>query len=402
MLQLEITSEHKDLLGDDCVRQFGENGGTIGRALENDWILPDPDRFISGRHATVDFRSGVYYLADLSTNGVYINGENEPLGRGNPRRLFDGDRLRMGDFEFLVRLDEGEDLDMPAPAPVSVVPDHPELRLKEETMRSSIQLIDEEELTGDAAFQSTLFGKSTRKMNARKPRPARAAAPRQAERKPAPPRPRRDTENVTAEQLFEDFLGGVGIQRSELHPSTDLSEAMHNAGQVLREFVAGMVELLVGRANLKSMFQLDQTTVLPRHNNPLKLSENTDDLVKQLLVGREGEYLGPLDSVREVSRDLRFHHDAMMDAMSGAFEEFIARFDPAELQEGFDAVLGRKSFIEAFTKMKYWQQYCELYPVLTEPGSGPFPHIFAEEFVKAYEKSIADAKRLDRNDSEAA
>lgn len=142
-LLLEITSEHKELLGPDCVRQFGETGGTIGRALDNDWILPDPDRFISGRHATIDFRAGAWYLADISTNGVYLNGEDEPLGRGNPRRLFDGDRLRMGDFEFLVRLDEGEEIDMPPPSAMSVVPDHPELRLKEESMRSSIQLIED-------------------------------------------------------------------------------------------------------------------------------------------------------------------------------------------------------------------------------------------------------------------
>ena len=45
-LQLKITSEHKHLLGDDSTRTFSQGGGTIGRALDNDWILPDPDRFI--------------------------------------------------------------------------------------------------------------------------------------------------------------------------------------------------------------------------------------------------------------------------------------------------------------------------------------------------------------------
>jgi type VI secretion system FHA domain protein len=404
-LQLRITSEHRELLGDDCIREFGPNGGTIGRALENDWILPDPDRFISGRHATIDFRSGAYYLADISTNGVYVNDEQEPLGRGNPRRLFNGDRLRMGDFELTVELDEGEDIDMPPPAPMSVVPGHPELMVPEESMRSSIQLLDEEELTGDAAFHSTLFGstaKTTRRMNARKPPAARPAVPQKVERRPQRSRPHRDPDNLTPEQLFEDFLNGLGIERSELHPSIEMSDVMHNAGQVLREFVAGMIELLIGRANLKSMFALDQTTVLPRHNNPLKLSENTDDLLKQLLVGKEGEYLGPLDSVREVSRDLKFHHEAVLDAMSNAFQEFVARFDPMDLQEGFDATQRRKPLLEALTKLKYWQQYRELYPILTQPGSGPFPHIFAQEFVRAYEKSIADAKRVDRDDSAAA
>jgi type VI secretion system protein len=244
-------------------------------------------------------------------------------------------------------------------------------------------------------------------MSARKPAmakatPAKPAVPRRVERRPTPIRPHRDSETLTAEQLFEDFLNGLGIQRSELHPTIELSDVMHNAGQVMREFVAGIVELLISRANLKSMFQLDQTTVLPHHNNPLKFSENADDLLKQLLVGKEGEYLGPLDSVREVCRDLKFHDDAIVDAMTHAFREFIDRFEPGELQEGFDRTLRRKPLIEALNRMKYWQLYCEIYPIMTQPGAGPFPHIFGEEFVRAYEKHIADAKRAERNASAAA
>jgi type VI secretion system FHA domain protein len=409
-LQLKITSEHKHLLGDDAIRVFSGGGGTIGRGLDNDWILPDPDRFISGRHATIDFRSGAYYLADTSTNGVYINDEDEPLGRGNPRRLFNGDRLRMGDFQFAVCLDEGEGLDLPPAARSPAARNHLELMVPETPLKTGIQMLDEEEITGDAAFQSTVFGsgvRQTQKMTARKPavvKPALAkpAVPRPVERRPTSIRPHRDSETLTAEQLFEDFLNGLGIARNELHPTIELSDVMHNAGQVMREFVAGIVELLICRANLKSMFQLDQTTVLPHHNNPLKLSENADDLLKQLLVGKEGEYLGPLDSVREVCRDLKFHHDAIIDAMTHAFGEFMDRFEPGELQEGFDRTLRRKPLIEALNRMKYWQLYCELYPIMTQPGAGPFPHIFGEEFVRAYEKHIADSKRAERDASAAA
>jgi len=99
-LQLEIVSKHEDMLEEESTRVFGEDGGTIGRSLESDWILPDPQRYLSGKHATIDFRSGAYYLADVSTNGVFVNDEEDPLGKGNPRRLFNGDRLRMGDFAF--------------------------------------------------------------------------------------------------------------------------------------------------------------------------------------------------------------------------------------------------------------------------------------------------------------
>ena len=84
-LKLKIVSKNADLVGDDFEREFYESGASIGRSLRNDWILPDPDRYISSKHAVIDFRGGIYYLADLSSNGVYVNDEMEPIGvRKNP------------------------------------------------------------------------------------------------------------------------------------------------------------------------------------------------------------------------------------------------------------------------------------------------------------------------------
>jgi predicted component of type VI protein secretion system len=395
-LQLEITSEHKEILGDDYMRLFREDGGTIGRALENDWILPDPDKFISGRHATVDFQSGAYYLADVSTNGVYINDEEEPLGKGNPRRLFDGDRLRMGDFEIMVHVDEGEDLQMPPPPPMSVVPDNVGQRVPELTLRTGMQLLDEEEITGDEAFQEALFGASVSRANGKRSRKHDPMVDQQVN----PFRPPPEQGPLSADDVLDAFLGGVGIERSELHPSIDPVDVMVNAGRVLQEFVNGITDLLVSRSSMKSVFRLDQTTVLPRHNNPLKLSANKKDSLKQLLVGQEGEYLGPLDSVKEVCRDLKFHQDAMLEGMTEAFLEFSDRFDPDELQQSFNRTLSRKPLFNFLNQLKYWQLYCDLYPIMTQPGSGKFPQHFGEDFVRAYEKHIAEYKRLDRIDTD--
>jgi type VI secretion system FHA domain protein len=145
------------------------------------------------------------------------------------------------------------------------------------------------------------------------------------------------------------------------------------------------------------MFRLDQTTVLPRHNNPLKISENTRDSMMQLLVGKEGEYLGPVDAVREVCRDLKYHQDAVLEAMISAFVEFSDKFDPDELQQNFDRALNKKPLFKAMNQMKYWQLYCDLYPIMTQSSSGKFPHQFSEEFVRSYEKQLAEYKRLERH-----
>ncbi|MDH3274453.1 MAG: type VI secretion system-associated FHA domain protein TagH [Gammaproteobacteria bacterium] len=400
-LRLEIISEHREIVGDDAVREFREDGGTIGRSLQNDWILPDPDRFISARHATIDYKGGIYYLVDTSTNGVYMNGDCEPIGNGNPRRLFNGDTLRFGDFEMVVSIDSGESLAMPAPPPPSVVPDNVELLIPEESLLTGVQLLDEDEITGDDDFQSALFSDSVVEADVE----TLEAAFDQDEQPVAPSRhPRHESlplaeADLVATDLLDSFLDGLGINRSEMHPSVDIGEIMQNAGEVLREFVEGTAELLTSRANLKNAFRLDQTTVLPRHNNPIKLSANTKDSIKQLLVGKAGEYLGPRDAVREVCRDLLFHQEAFLDAMNNSFIEFAERLDPDELQLGFDRALDSNFFTKFRNKTKYWDLYGDLYPTLTEKGGGRFPQMFSEDFVRAYERQIAEYKRLGTNDN---
>ena len=392
-LQLEIVSEHRDIVGDDAVRVFSETGGTIGRSLHNDWILPDPDRYISGRHATIDFQGGAYYLADVSTNGVYINGDHEPLGKGNPQRLFNGDVIRLGDFEITVKIDEGESIVMPLDdEAASPVTDHASSLVDEDPIRTGVQLLEEEALTDDDEFLSALIEDSANTGVVEQLEPKKKSRPKK------PGLTALAEADLVATDLVDSFLDGLGINRAELHSSTDLGEIMQNAGEVLREFVEGITQLLASRANLKNAFRLDQTTVLPHGNNPVKLSANTKDTIKQLLVGKDGEYLGPRDAVREVCRDLLFHQDAFLDAMIKAFTEFSNRFDPVELEEGFDLTLNSNLITKMFNKKKYWPLYRELYPIMTAKGDGRFPQMYAEEFVKAYEHQIAEYKRLGHGD----
>jgi type VI secretion system protein len=83
---------------------FDEDGGRIGRRADNDWVLPDPERFISGQHAQIGFADGCFYLLDTSSNGVFINNAASPLGKNNQVDLKDGDRITIGDYEIQVSL----------------------------------------------------------------------------------------------------------------------------------------------------------------------------------------------------------------------------------------------------------------------------------------------------------
>ena len=289
-------------------------------------------------------------------------------------------------------IDKGESLVMPLEPEPSVAPDNIEQFVDEDVIETGMQLLDEAEITGDDEFQSLLFGGEPEKAKP-EPEPEPAADIESANDESAGKKS--EHVEVTAEDLFDSFLDGLGVSRVELHPSVNRPEMMMTAGIVLREFVEGTISLLAGRANLKNAFRLDQTTVLPRQNNPMKFSDNTNDLLKQLLVGAEGEYLGARDAVREANRDLINHQNAFLDAMNSAFIEFADRFDPDELQEGFERTMKTKWF--AFmNKGKYWDLYRELYPIMTEKGGGRFPQMFGEEFVKAYERQVTEYRRHDR------
>ncbi len=103
-LRLQIVSQHKDSVGENHTREFIGCGGTIGRSLENDWALPDAQRYLSSRHAMIDCKGSTFYLFDTSRNGVFLNGSDAPIGKGSSQKLKDGDLIRMADYEFLARI----------------------------------------------------------------------------------------------------------------------------------------------------------------------------------------------------------------------------------------------------------------------------------------------------------
>src|SRR3982074_2912138 len=108
-LRLRVVSEHANHMGEQSTKVFGVHGGCIGRGTDNEWILPAPERYLSGKHARIDFRAGTYVLVDTSSNGTYVNGAQVPLGKYHDYVLKDGDYIRLGEYELLVSIDKSND-----------------------------------------------------------------------------------------------------------------------------------------------------------------------------------------------------------------------------------------------------------------------------------------------------
>ncbi|VUD66140.1 hypothetical protein TDB9533_03514 [Thalassocella blandensis] len=101
----------------DSQKSFGESGGTIGRGDGNTWVLQDPDRFLSSKHCQLSFEGGMYYLTDMSTNGTFVNGSPEPIGKGGKVVLSNGDTVELGDYQFKIDLNTAFSAAPAAPGP---------------------------------------------------------------------------------------------------------------------------------------------------------------------------------------------------------------------------------------------------------------------------------------------
>lgn len=113
-LILDVTSFQRTLMGSAGRHVFDEDGGVIGRGRRCDWVLPDSDRFVSATHAEISFDGDHFHITDLSTNGVFVNGATAALGKGGNRPISDGDRIVLGDFEIVARIERDAEV-----APVS-------------------------------------------------------------------------------------------------------------------------------------------------------------------------------------------------------------------------------------------------------------------------------------------
>jgi len=416
---------------------FGQKGGTIGRSLESDWVLPDSQRYMSSRHASIDFRSGSYYIVDTSTNGVYVNDAEQPVGRGNPQRLFTGDRLRIGEYEMSVEISELEDTrealtddkhidpvskaqrvpppdptraDMVAPHEITAVgiemliDEDAEIHDIQRHNKANVANLRLEEDVAPAKPKAEAPPPVATAPKRPEPPPVSAAArvvPRSAA-PPAPPTAQKSHLDVSAGPKpssaspppappaaahalasLDAFFRGAGLPAQRLDDK-QTEQALHRLGQLMREVVLGVTENLHLRAEQKNVMRVPTTTIQPQNNNPLKFSASVEEALNNLLFRDSSEYLSAVDAVRETFGDIKQHQQHILAAVRTAVVGYVNRLDPDELESKVSN--GRaNALINAANKLKYWDLFKDLYQVVSAHQPGQFPHQFLAELAHAYE-----------------
>lgn len=500
-------------------KTFGEQGGTIGRAAENYWVLSDPDCFLSACHCEVSFENGHYLLTDTSTNGTFLNGSREPVGKGNNVKLQDGDIIELSDYKFSIKIQgtayantaEQNDpfvdiqhsntmmqdndlvsndafssgeiaapqsfsptasllnsepdivdplaaLDKKLPSQSAAYPanssvntdvinpvvsgyedyfnasqsDHadvlaqsviwPASRIDENVLPETsipedwdlnddddIAVREVEQLKASHNATSSFVANNTM-VDANTIQALRAE--NEKLHKQISTLKELKSKNIQLQQelrnIKKQFLAYQKSRRNNsalLSTDTSMMTAMglsvdnlsaekitainKIAGEMLRETVKGMMQVLTSRNSIKNEFRMNITTIQPVENNPLKFSANVDDALENMFLKSGSSYKKPVDAIKDGFDGIAEHQIAILAGIRAAFRGAIERFEPEKLQARFDKQnQGFMDFIPVFKKAHNWNRFVLYFSDLTDDMDNSFQYLFGDEFVRAYEDQL--------------
>ena len=365
-LKLTVLTAQREELSSQSSIVFGVGGGSIGRASDNDWVLPDPERWLSAHHARVRFRDGAYMLLDTSTNGVYVNDAATPIGRRSSYALRHGDILRFGNYQVAVTIDvEAASFDAPEASAISpMMVTQPVLNadrtrpdigasLQIRDLLSVTSAVDGQSLTEDTGILAFDSGQRAG--------PPAVAPPPQRQIRMAD----RAVEHLGA---IEAFCRGAGIDPKDMAADAP-ARILHLVGVLLREALVGLKGLALLQREARENLRINADKEDLQHIALTGLA--VEDLLRRLLLGHDRHELDAVLWVRETLGSARRHDLATMTALLSAFWEFVARLEPRALDQGHALDQGGEAMAARFRS-------------LTEATPGSLPHLFVESFSHAF------------------
>jgi type VI secretion system protein ImpI len=444
-LVFEVTSANAASLGPGRRKVFTVDGGRIGRSPENDMVLPGVG--VHRHHATVRFINGVFFVEGVGTNGIAINNPEVVLPRNEPYPLKTGDKVFIDEYEVAVTACATAPAEPAAPrqperaaarpAPDSTgpgargpvtplfdasdeptedldplrkllggapAPPRPRETPPQQSWNHSSSLSDHFAPPPAAPapqgagpmnvipenWDRTTFDRS--KLQPQAPQPARPAAAPPSARPPLPPgAPAAAGASTNTTSSAGGFDWDGFLRAANVDPARVPPETAGILGNIMRSVVQGLIEVLRARSEIKTEFRMPVTQVKVSENNPLKFAANAEDALGNLLGRRNPAYLPPQEAFDDAFDDVRFHQLAMLAGVRAGFENLMNRFDPTQLQEGFDRSGKRGLF--GGGKATYWERYAERYQEMAADRDETFRRLFGEEFARAYEQQLGALKR---------
>jgi predicted component of type VI protein secretion system len=330
-LTLRVIGTRARALAARASHVFGPEGGRIGRAQDNDWVLPDPERYVSSHHARIVYEDGRYNLMDTSSNGTFVNGAKEALGRQRVHALAAGDRLILGGYDVVVEFGtpKEDDLNAALAAPSSA-PDH----------SASIPDLGEEFDLGKLLNHPSPPGSHP------------ASSP-----------------SATASTVIGAFQRGLGV---EVAGAEEAQRILGLAGLLLREMTTGLVALARERRTRHDNLSEMKTGRFDLRRDPLGHSESVDEALMLLLSNEQRRRIPAVEAVRAAFSAIETERRTTIDAAQWAVVTLLARLSPEAIEQRFGTASDDAAAAHC------WRQFCALHARLV--GSDGLPTTWVEDY----------------------
>ncbi|SFE28388.1 type VI secretion system-associated FHA domain protein [Roseivivax sediminis] len=347
------------------------SGLSAGRRRTMDWVLPDPERHISGHHFDIGFAEGAYWLTDLSTNGTFLAGQAQRIDGAH--RLCDGDRLIVGRYAIAVSV-VGAAREKAALRPSDIGP---------------TPWPGEEE----ADWASRAAARPARPdPTPPEPAPSMAARPDPLDLDAGQPTQETTSEPQTDRPAGDDavmraFCEGAGLCHGGID-AVDAETLARLLGRTVRIMTEATMRQLSDRAE-EPLFVRGGERAQPhaRANNPLRVLPDADQAIAAMFVApRDGFLLGP-ESFDAATADLAAHQRAAAAALRPALAETLSGLAPDMIEEEVRTGL---PFSPA-RRSRAWDAYVAAWYARAKPGEAGMIEAVLEAYATAYGALAADA-----------
>lgn len=427
---------------------FHSEGGTLGSADYDDWLLQDQARKIYPQHAEITKIDGKFCLVDCSGH-TYINGATLPVGRNRKVALRDGDDLAVGGYRLKIHLgdrqawqpgihslttliDEEQD-DVTADGRVGPMGSDAEWQHQAQqedpiealggVIPGSLQHDPMVALDTGASQPSTIESLDAMPLSHHDLRgewhqqERRGEAVRLPDIKPEngtlmqrssgmDERQLNDLERSVGEQLedrwqkpttqalghvgADPLLRGLGLDLP-FRDSEEQQAFLEDAGQTLRATINGL--RLLQQAQNDSKYPLRDRRLQPIEDNPLRLGLGYEETAETLFSAqRSFVHLSAPEAVAESLRHQGQHQAAVEEAIGQALSAILDAFSPEALLKRFHAYRGAANRIEDEDGWA-WEMYQHYYRELNSGRQQGFQKLFWEVFEQGYDQSVRRQQR---------
>lgn len=189
-------------------------------------------------------------------------------------------------------------------------------------------------------------------------------------------------------QDWSRFYEGAGLSPEDV-PLDD--DALFKLGQMYRQMVLGLCDILQDRAAFKDEFRVERTQLSIGRNNPMKHLPAIE--VAKVLLGKPlPGFMGLDEALRTSLEDLKKHQLAMLAGVQNALLVVFDRLAPAEIERFAGKVENQKRSLLGRREPDKWAVYMTVFEALRRDATGNANGVMSVAFREGYENFMRSVR----------